>query len=181
MEYIGTILIIILVIIVAIIYNILTTERNKVKREYANLEVQLKKRWDLVPNLVEIVKEYSVYEESTLQKLTVLRSQSFDSFKMEQKINVDQNIAKVISKMMGIAENYPDLKANEEYLNLSEQLIKLETGIENSRKEYNQTVQKYNTEIEKLPNNLVAILFGFNEEPFFQANDEEKQSIKIKG
>ena len=169
----------ILVIIVAIIYNILTVARNKVKREYANLDVVLKKRWDLIPNLVELVKGYSVYEESTLQKLTALRNQSFDSFKMEQKINIDQNISKVIFKMMGIAENYPDLQADESYLELSKQLEKLETEIGNTRKEYNKTVQEYNTEIEKIPINFVAILFGFNEEPFFQANDEEKQSVRI--
>jgi len=179
MGHIGTILVLILVIVVAIIYNILSAARNKVKREYASLDVQLKKRWDLIPNLVETVKAYSVYEESTLQKLTTLRNQSFDSFKMEQKINVDQNIAKVVFKMMGIAENYPELQADEAYLKLSEQLEKLETEIGNNRKEYNKAVQEYNTEIEKIPNNLVAILFGFNEEPFFQANDEEKKSVKI--
>lgn len=179
MEYVGMIITLILIVIIAVIYNILVSARNKVKEKYSNMDVHLKMRWDLVPNLVEVVKGYSAYEESTLEKLTELRKQEFSKYGMEQKLDIDSNISKVASKMMAIAENYPDLKADQEYLNLSKQLVKLETEIANSRKEYNEAVTDYNTKIEVIPNNLVAILFGFNEEKVFEADLEAKKNKKF--
>lgn len=178
LEYIGTIIGMIIIVIVAVIYNILVKSRNKVREAYSKMDVCLKKRWDLVPNLVEVVKCYSVYEKSTLEKLTLLRNQSYENFKMEQKLDVDKNISKVILKMLAIGENYPDLQANKEYLKLSSQLINLENEIAQSRNEYNEAVQKYNTKVETIPSSIIAILFGFNEEKMFEASENEK-NIKV--
>lgn len=179
LKYLGTIIGMIIIVVVAVIYNMLVKARNKVKEAYSSMDISLKKRWDIVPNLVEVVKGYSAYEKSTLEKLTLLRQQAYDKFEMKQKLDVDNNIAKVVSKMLAIAENYPDLRADEEYLKLSEQLMNLENEIAKARKEYNEAVNKYNTQIEVVPNNLVAILFGFNEEQIFEAKQEEKENIKI--
>ena len=174
-----TIVIVIVIIAIAIIYNNLVRNRNNVREKYSAMDVSLKKRWDLVPNLVEVVKGYSAYEETTLEKLTVLRQQKFEDFEMQQKLEVDANISKVVLKMLAIAENYPDLKADQEYLKLSGQLENLENEIAKIRNEYNEAVRKYNTKIETIPSNLVAILFGFNEENLFEASQEEKKNIKI--
>ena len=169
----------ILLVVVAIIYNTLTKARNKVKEKYSNIDVSLKKRWDIVPNLVEVVKGYSAYEEKTLEKLTELRSQQYDKFLMEQKLDIDNNISKVVSKIFAIAENYPELKANEEYLEFSKNLSNLEEEISKNREEYNKAVQEYNTKIEKIPNNIIAILFGFNEEKLFETQKNERKSFKV--
>lgn len=164
LGFLGTICGFALILAVVVIYNILSSRRNRVKEAYSEMDVNLKRRWNLVPNLVEVVKGYSAYEEATLEKLTILRNQEYDKFQMNQRIEVDNNISKVVSKMMSMAENYPELKADEAYANLSNQLVYLENVIENSKKEYNEAVKKYNTSVESIPNNVVAILFGFNEE-----------------
>ena len=114
-----------------------------------------------------IRKGYSTFEEATIAKLTSLRNQKFEDFKMEQKLDVDKNMAKIINKMITISENDPELTANEEYTKLTEQFEKIEKNISKSKKEYNKAVKEYNTKLEVVPNNVVAILFGFNEEKKF--------------
>ena len=179
MKYLGTAIIIILIFIVMIIYNTLSKARNKIKEEYSNMDTNLRKRWDLIPSLVETVKDYSIYEESTLEKFSILKSQVFDSLKMEQKLYIDQNISKVISKMMSMAKKHSELNSDIEYIKLSEQLEELESEIINIHKEYDKAVNEYNKMIEKVPNNLVAILFGFNEEPLFEVTKEKKQNVEM--
>lgn len=179
MSPILVIVILIIIAVVAVIYNILTISRNKVKQAYSTMDASLQKRWDLVPNLVEVVKGYSAYEEKTLEKITSLRNQNFNDFKMDQKLDVDNKISRVVSKMIAISENYPDLKASDEYIKLSNQLMDLEEEIKDARKDYTEAVKDYNTKIAIIPNNIVAVLFGFNEEEFFEANPEEKQNVKI--
>ncbi|MBR2289233.1 MAG: LemA family protein [Clostridia bacterium] len=167
MSHIGVTIVLILIVTVGIIYNRLTKARNKVREAYASIATSLQKRWDLVPGFVEIVKGYSTFEEATIAKLTSLRNQKFEDFKMEQKLDVDKNMAKIINKMITISENDPELTANEEYTKLTEQFEKIEKNISKSKKEYNKAVKEYNTKLEVVPNNVVAILFGFNEEKKF--------------
>lgn len=162
--FLGTFIGFAFIIAIVVIYHILSVNRDRVKKAYSMMNVNLKKRWDIVPNFVEVVKDYSAYEETTLEKLTVLRNQEYNKFQMEQKIEVDNNISKVVSKMISMAEKHPEIKANEAYSNLSNQLVNLESEIKNSKKEYKEAVKKYNTSVEAIPNNVVAILFGFNEE-----------------
>ena len=170
MKTIGMIIVFIIVAVVSIIYIILNKARNKVKENYSALETNFKKRWDIIPNLVETVKQYSVFEESFLEKLELLRNQQYENFNVEQKVNIDENISKVLTKMMEMAEDYSELKSDESYINLSKQLNKLENDIVNNKDEYNKFAKEYNRKIEAIPNNIVAILFGFNEEKVFDNN-----------
>lgn len=164
MKYIGMIITLIIMVIVTYIYTSLSKSRNKVRELNKKLDENLRRRWNLVPKLVEILNGYSVFEKSVLEKLTTLRNQDFDKFKMEQKINVDDNISKVVGKIIEITENSPEIKENEAYINLRNQLSKIEITISELKKEYKKLINDYNKKIEKRPNNLVAILFGFNEE-----------------
>lgn len=164
MEYVGMIITIVIMLFVAYIYSGLTNARNKSKECYTKLDTLLKTRWDFVTEFVKTVQNSSVFEEKTLENLTTLRNQDFDKFKMDQKIKVDKNISKVISKMLEILENDQDLKDNENYINLNKKFFELEKEISNIKKEYNKVVKEYNKQIESVPNNIVAILFGFNEE-----------------
>lgn len=179
MKYLGTAIIIVLVFVVAIIYSALSKARNKIKEEYSNMNTNLRKRWDLIPSLVNVVRDYSIYEESTLEKFSILKSQVFDNLKVEQKIYIDQNISKVISKMMSMAEKHPDLQADIEYIKLSEQLVELEEEIINIHKEYDKAVNEYNKNIEKFPINIVAILFGFNEESLLEKANDKQQDVEM--
>ena len=164
MNSVVVVIIIVLVVFVGIIYNSLVKARNNVREKCYNLEFYLKKRWDLLPIFVEIVEGYSFFEEQTIEKIAKIREQKYEEFKIEQKLEVDNNISKVVNKIFEIAENYSDLKENEEYIKLSNQFVNIEKNIESSKKDYYKSVKEYNSKIEVVPNNVVAILFGFNEE-----------------
>lgn len=164
LKYIGTIIVLAIVIVVAIIYHSLSKSRKRVRELYSGVEVSLKRRWDLVPELVKVVRGYSTYEEANLAKLSKLREQNFEEFEIEKKIDVDSKISKLVAKMIAISENYPDLLVSQDYIDVSEQLMDLEEEICVKKDEYNNTVKEYNTLVEKVPYNIVAITFGFNEE-----------------
>ncbi len=167
-KIISSILIFIVVVIVAIIYNSLEKARNRVKEEYSMTEILLKKRWDIIPDLLEILKNYPIYEESTLEKLAKLRSEKYDEMKIEKRLTVDKNISKVVFKIFEIAESSPEITSNEEFLKLSDEFVKLEEDIKKIRKNYNSTVKEYNKKLQGFPNNIIAILFGFNEKEAFK-------------
>lgn len=160
-------------------YNGLVKERNKVQEAFSTMDVYLKKRWDLVPNLLETVKGYEKYEKETFNEITSLRSTSYDSLSMDSKINANEQLTHGISKIMAIAENYPELKASENFVQLSNQLAKIEEDIANSRKYYNGTVRIYNNKVQVFPNIIIASLSGFKEEKMFEMNEEEKNNIKV--
>lgn len=172
MKYIGTAITVILIVIVAIIYYGLMTARNKAKQAYFTMDVCLKKRWDFIPRLVEVVKEYSVFDDLALKKLISLRVGTFDNLKMEQKLDVDIKMSKVVLKMLEMAEISPDLKASEEYVKLRKEFFVLENDITNSIKNYNTVAKKYNEKIKAVPNNVVAILFGFDEQKVFEHDEK---------
>lgn len=172
-------IVILLVLICLIIYNSLVKSRNLVKEAFSTMDVYLKKRWDLVPNLVEVVKGYTSYENSTLTKITELRANSYNDLTMDKKINVNEQLTNAISNIIAISENYPELKASENFLNLSNNLTKIEDDIANSRKYYNGTVRIYNNKIQMFPSNIVASLFKFKEASMFEAGIEEKNNVKV--
>lgn len=172
-------IVILLVLICLIIYNSLVKSRNLVKEAFSTMDVYLKKRWDLVPNLVEVVKGYTSYENSTLTNITELRANAYNDLTMDKKININEQLTNAISSIIAVSENYPELKASENFLNLSKSLTKIEDDIANSRKYYNGTVRIYNNKIQMFPSNIVASLFNFKEVSMFEAGIEEKNNVKV--
>jgi LemA protein len=172
-------IIVILLIYILITYNSFINSRNLVKEAFSTMDIYLKKRWDLIPNLIEVVKGYSKYENETLTKITSLRSSSYDELTMNNKIDINEELSKCLSNIFAVSENYPELKANELYTNLSNNLISIEDEIANSRKYYNGTVRNFNNKIQMFPNNILAKLFRFKEFKMFEANAEEKNNVGV--
>lgn len=177
--YIIVGIIVILLIYILITYNSFINSRNLVKEAFSTMDIYLKKRWDLIPNLIEVVKGYSKYENETLTKITSLRSSSYDELTMDNKININEDLSRCLSNIFAVSENYPELKANELYTNLSNNLISIEDEIANSRKYYNGTVRNFNNKIQMFPNNILAKLFRFKEFKMFEANAEEKNNVGV--
>ena len=173
--------VIILIIIYAfILYNNFISLDNKVKEAFSTMDVYLKKRWDLIPNLVETVKGYAKYEEETLTRVTKLRNTVYNKMTNDEKIINNEELSSDVSKIMALKEAYPELKANENFIDLSSKLTKIEDDIANARKYYNGTVRIYNNKVQMFPNNIFAKLFGYKTKRMFEASLEEKQNIKIK-
>ena len=175
---VGVIVVIIFGIILICMYNDLLVKRNRVKRSASGIDVYLKQRFDLIPNLVEICKKYSQYEKDVLEKIVRLRNEynaeEDKDFAKANEINSEMN------KIIGLAEGYPELKASEQYLNLQKSLEKVESQIQAARRAYNMDVNSYNTDLESIPTNIVAKLFKFEKAKLFEATAEERQEINIK-
>lgn len=168
-----------LLIYILVTYNRIIKANNIVKEAFSIMDVYLKKRWDLIPNLVEVVKEYAKYEQNTFQQITDLRTNAYEQMSVYQKINVNEEISQEISKMMLVLENYPELKASENFGKLNQALTKMEDEIANSRKYYNGAVRNLNNKIQMFPNNMIAKMFGFQQANMFEAKLEEKNNIKV--
>ena len=177
MIYIIILLGIILVYSI-ITYNNLTKWKNLVKEAFSTMDVYLKKRFDLIPNLVETVKSYANYENKTLEDIIKARN-SYDNFSNEKKLEENKKAVNEINKLIALTESYPELKANENFIKLSEQLTSIENDIANSRKYYNATVREYNNKIGIFPNNIVAKLFNHKEEKMFSVNENERDNVKV--
>lgn len=167
-----------LVLFVIVVYNRLVTLRNYVKEAFSTMDVYLKKRWDLLPNLIEIVKAYAKHEKGVLEEIAQLRSGSYSDMSDEDKIDTNKKLGEGLSKIVAIVENYPDLKANEHYSKLMDELASIENDIANSRKYYNGCVRMLNNSAEIFPTSLIASIFGFKSAKMFEINDDERQSIK---
>ena len=172
--------IVILIIIYAfILYNNFISLDNKVKEAFSTMDVYLKKRWDLIPNLVETVKGYAKYEEGTLTRITKLRNTVYNEMTNDEKIINNEELSSDVSKIMALKEAYPELKANENFIDLSNKLTKIEDDIANARKYYNGTVRIYNNKVQMFPNNIFAKIFNYKTKRMFEASLEDKQNIKI--
>ena len=172
--------IIILIIIYAfILYNNFISLDNKVKEAFSTMDVYLKKRWDLIPNLVETVKGYAKYEEETLTRVTKLRNTVYNKMTNDEKIINNEELSSDVSKIMALKEAYPELKANENFIDLSNKLTKIEDDIANARKYYNGTVRIYNNKEQMFPNNIFAKIFNYKTKRMFEASLEDKQNIRI--
>ena len=177
--YVVIAIIAVLLIYLIVQYNTFVKTNNIVKEAFSTMDVYLKKRWDLIPNLVEVVKGYAKHEKETFNQITSLRTNNYDSMQMDKKINVNQQLGQGITKIMAIAENYPELKANENFVKLSANLTKIEDEIANSRKYYNGAVRELNNKIQMFPSNIVAGMFGFKQVNMFEANTEERNNVKV--
>ena len=172
-------LLVVILIYVLITYNGLIKSNNLVKEAFSTMDVYLKKRWDLIPNLVEVVKAYAKHEKETIEKITTLRKNTYESMSIEKKINVNEELTQDLSKIMIISENYPDLKSSRNFIELSHELTEIEDEIANSRKYYNGTVRIFNNKVQMFPSNLVARIFGFHCANMFEANTDEKNNVKV--
>ena len=177
------ILIIVLVLIVlwAIsVYNSLVALRNRVKDQWAQIDVQLKRRFDLIPNLVETVKGYTKHESETLEAVIKARNTYVSATVPEEQMKADGELTKAISKLFALTESYPDLKANTNFQALQQELTETESKIAAARQFYNDTVMVYNNKVSMVPSNIIAGLFKFNKEAFFEANETERQNVQVK-
>lgn len=164
---------------ILITYNKLVEYNNLVKEAFSTMDVYLKKRWDLIPNLVEVVKEYAKHEKDTLEKISELRASNYESMTADKKININEQLTKNILGIMTISSNFPELKASQNFIDLSQKLTKIEDEIANSRKYYNGTVRILNNKIQMFPNSIVAHMFGFHTAKMFEANMDEKKNIGV--
>ena len=178
-----TIVLIIIVVIIAalvLIYNGLVQARNKVKNAWSQIDVQLQRRFDLIPNLVESVKGYMAHEKATLTKVTELRTAWANASTVSEKAELDNELSGALKTIMAVSENYPDLKANQNFSELQEELRNTENKISYARQFYNDSVTMYNTKLQVVPTNIVAGMFHFTEEPLFKVDsDEVKQNVKV--
>lgn len=172
-------LVVIILLYVLITYNGLVKSNNFVKEAFSTMDVYLKKRWDLTPNLVEVVKGYAKHEKETIEKITSLRTNAYESMSIDKKININEQLTQDLSRLIAISENYPDLKASQNFSELSHDLTKIEDEIANSRKYYNGTVRIFNNKIQMFPSNIIANLFGFHSANMFEANADEKNNVKV--
>ena len=178
--YIIIAIIVLTIIYAFALYNSFVKLNNKVKEAFSTMDVYLKKRWDLIPNIVETVKGYAKHEKDTLKEVVELRNSAYDKMSDDEKIKTNEQLSSGISKIMALAEAYPDLKANENFKDLSKELSKIEDDIANSRKYYNGTVRTYNDKIEMVPSNIVAGIFGFKTRTMFEVDAAERENVKVK-
>ena len=180
----AIIIIAIVVLIVLILigcYNKLVKQKITVEEAFSTMDVYLKKRFDLIPNLVETVKGYAKHEEGTLSKVVSLRNQNYSSMSPEEKLANSAVISQAVPKIMALAENYPDLKANQNFMELSVQLETVENDIANARKYYNGAVKRYNMTVQTVPTNIVAGMFHFETKPMFEADsEEERKNVQVR-
>lgn len=178
MTYVLIALALLAVFVVAI-YNALIKLRNKVDEGWSDIDTQLKRRYDLIPNLVETVKGYASHEKDTLQKVTEARTKAMNAKGVQDKQQAENMLTGALKTIFALAENYPDLKANQNFLELQKTLTEIEENIQLSRRYYNATVRDFNTKLQVFPNNLIAAPLGFKKRDFFQIDEEEKKNIKV--
>ncbi|MFH1412532.1 MAG: LemA family protein [bacterium] len=179
------VLIIIAVIAIAIIalYNGLIRLKNRVDEAWSDIDVQLKRRYDLIPNLVETVKGYAAHEKQTLDSVIQARNQAMqahDKGSMEDKLKAENMLSSTLKSIFALSEAYPDLKANQNFLELQRELADTEDKIQASRRFYNGNVRDFNTKLQVFPTNILGRMLGFKDRKFFEAEGAEKEPVKVK-
>ena len=175
---IGVILAILIFFVIGV-YNNLVQSKILVDEGWSGIDVQLKRRYDLIPNLVETVKGYSIHEKDTLTKIAELRTASMNAKTIDEKGKVENQMSGALKTLFAVAENYPDLKANQNFLELQKTLTDIETELQGARRYYNGTVRDFNTKILVFPNNMIAGMLGFKGREFFAAEEEAKANVKV--
>lgn len=170
--------IIALIVIIFIgMYNSLIRLRNQVKNAWAQIDVQLKRRHDLIPNLIETVKGYMVHERQTLESITAARAGAMNAGSIADKIKAEGELSNLMGKLQIAVEAYPDLKANQNFIALQEELTSTENKISYARQAYNDQVLFYNNKKQQFPSNVVAGMFNFKDEVFFEITDEAEKAV----
>ena len=177
---IALIIVALIALFVISTYNNLVTSRQKVRNAWSQIDVQLQRRFDLIPNFVETVKGYMAHEQDTLMKVTELRTSWSKATTIDEKAEINNQLSGALKTIMAVSENYPDLKANQNFLDLQEELRNTENKISFSRQFYNDSVTMYNTKLEIFPSNLIAGWFKFTQETLFAAESEEaRKNVKV--
>ena len=179
MGYMTLGIIALLIIIVIAIYNSLVMKRNKVKNSWSQIDVQLKRRFDLIPNLVETVKGYAAHEKQTLDAVISARSKFLSANTPEDMMKANGELSQVLGRLFAVSEAYPELKANVNFMQLQEELSKTEDKIGYARQFYNDTVMEYNNAVQMFPTAIIASMFGFKEEPYFRAEETAREAPKV--
>jgi len=179
-EIIILIIVVILVIYTVYLYNSLVTLRNRVKNAWSQIDVQLKRRTDLIPNLVETVKGYATHEKTVFENVTKARSSLMNAKTVQENAEANNQLTNTLKSLFAVAENYPDLKASENFRELQRQLTETEDKIAYSRQFYNDTVLMYNNKVQMFPSNLMASMFKFIEAEFFEVVEAEKAVPEVK-
>ncbi len=173
-------LVVILALYVIATHNKLVELKNRVKDQWAQIDVQLKRRFDLIPNLVETVKGYTKHESETLENVVKARNTYLSATTNEEAIKANNDLTGAISKLFALSESYPDLKANTNFLQMQADLKDVEDKIASARQFYNDTVLQYNNKIQMFPSNIVASMFHYKAEAFFEAADTERENVQVK-
>lgn len=178
---ITTVVIVVIVLLwFIVIYNKLVRLRNMKDEGWSDIDVQLKRRANLIPNVIESVKGYMVHERSLLEDVTKLRTQAMSASKIDDKIAAESALSDMLGKFFALAENYPDLKADNTFVDLQQQLAAVEDGIQMARRYYNGTVRNLNVGIESFPNGIVANMFDFEKIEFFEiVNESDREVPKV--
>ena len=180
MIYLFIIPVLILLAWLIVIYNRLVRDRNRVKTAWSDIDVQLKRRYDLIPKLVSAVEQYARYEQSTLQTIIEVRSRASQVEKADEKAPLENLLASGLGKLMALVEDYPELKADRSFLQLQNDLSDIENHIQYARRYYNGAVRNLNTRVETFPDLIVARPFGFTPQPFFELDSaDESKSPEI--
>lgn len=177
--WIAIAIVVVILLWVAATYNSLVKARNKVKDQWSQIDVQLKRRFDLIPNLVETVKGYAKHESETLEDVVKARNTYLSANTPDDQMKADGELTQAISKLFALTESYPDLKANTNFTALQTELSETEDKIAYARQFYNDTVLKYNNTVELFPTVLIAGLLGFKSEKFIEVADAERENVKV--
>lgn len=171
----------IIVIGIIAVYNGLVSSRNRVEEAWADIEVQLKRRYDLIPNLVNTVKGYTKQESSVLENVTRFRTMAMGANDPQERAKDENLLSGALKSLFAVAENYPDLKSNQNFLQMQSDLTDTEDKIQASRRFYNGNVRDYNTKVQTFPTNVMANAFGFTKKPFFDIDETgvEGQPVKV--
>ncbi len=172
--------VVILILYIIAMYNSLVVKRKRVQNAWSQIDVQLKRRHDLIPNLVNAVKGYMKYEQETLEKVVQARAKAISAQNFDERMKAEGELSGFLGRLLAVMENYPELKASQNVSTLLEELTSTENRIAYARQFYNDTVMKYNTALEKFPTNIIASIFKFQPFPFFEtASPEEREAPKV--
>ena len=179
-QLIILILVVVFVLWLVGAYNVLVRSRNRVKEAWSDIDVQLKRRYDLIPNLVETVKGYMEHERGTLEKVIQARSQAMNAKSVEEHGQAENMLSGALKSLFALSENYPQLRAVESFTKFQDELSDTENKIQAARRFYNSNVLNLNNSIEQVPTNIVASLFNFKKEEFFEIESpDQKEPIKV--
>lgn len=178
--YIILIIAVLIVLWVVAVYNGLIKRRNRTKEAWADIDVQLKRRYDLIPNLVETVKGYAVHERELFEKVTEARSRAMGAKSIKEHSDAENMLSSTLKTLFAVSENYPQLRASENFLELQKELTDTEDKVQAARRFYNNNVMELNTKIESFPANIIASTFGFKQMELFElAEKEEREPVKV--
>ncbi|MBP3402324.1 MAG: LemA family protein [Alphaproteobacteria bacterium] len=172
-------LIILIPLYLVFLYNRFVRMQNQCEEGWSGISVQLKRRYDLIPNLVECVKGYAGYEQKTLEQIVEKRSAAINAATPVQKAAAENDLTQSLKSLFALSERYPDLKASNNFIELQNSLNTVEDDLQNARRYYNATVRNYNTAVDSFPSNLIARRFGFAKKEFFDIDDAAKENVKV--